>query len=89
MIFYDSTLGHKLEELLTVHIYQQEILWEYLFIWQEGNRNTIDSKIYHRLREKRDRMYEAIEGTFITPDFTEDKMEEIKKMMQEEIEQSE
>lgn len=89
MIFYDSILGHKLEELLTVHVYQQEILWVYLFIWQEGNRNKIDSKIYHRLREKRDRMYEAIEGTFIASEFTEDEMDEIKKMMQEEIVQSE
>jgi len=34
-------------------------------------------------------MYEAIEGTFIASEFTEDEMDEIKKMMQEEIVQSE
>lgn len=38
------------------------------------------------MREKHNRMYEAIEGTFIASEFTED---EIKKMMQEEIVQSE
>lgn len=41
------------------------------------------------MREKHNRMYEAIEGTFIASEFTEDEMDEIKKMMQEEIVQSE
>lgn len=90
---YSFNLTHMLQSRDRIHrlglLENQETNYYYLMLeGQEGHRNTIDSKIYHRLKEKRDRMYEAIEGTIIAPEFTEDEMDEIKKMMQEEIEQS-
>ena len=91
-IYYEYTfnLTHMLQSRDRIHRLglqeNQETNYYYLMLeGQDGKRSTIDSKIYNRLKEKRDIMYDAIEGENISPEFTEDEKEEILKMMQEEL----
>lgn len=46
--------------------------------------NFIDQKIYDRLSEKEDRMKKAIDGGYLTPEFEDDEIEEMKKIINSE-----
>lgn len=46
--------------------------------------NFIDQKIYDRLSEKEDRMKKAIDGGYLTPEFEDDEIEEMKKIIKSE-----
>ncbi|MCS8595933.1 MULTISPECIES: SNF2-related protein [Leuconostoc] len=48
-----------------------------------GERNTIDDKIYNRLKEKEKIMLEAIEGNQLVPNFSIDEKQEILNFMAE------
>lgn len=50
-------------------------------IGMQGQRQPIDKTIYERLEEKRDLMLEAIEGTRLTPEFTESEKNEVEDLM--------
>lgn len=46
--------------------------------------NFIDQKIYDRLSEKENRMKKAIDGGYLTPEFEDDEIEEMKKIINSE-----
>ncbi|WP_041556705.1 SNF2-related protein [Carnobacterium sp. 17-4] len=46
--------------------------------------NFIDQKIYNKLSEKEDRMKKAIDGGYLTPEFEDDEIEEMKKIIDSE-----
>lgn len=46
--------------------------------------NFIDQKIYDRLSEKEERMKKAIDGGFLTPEFEDTEIEEMKKIIESE-----
>lgn len=43
--------------------------------------NFIDQKIYTRLNEKSERMIAAIDGEFLIPEFEDDEIEEMKRII--------
>lgn len=49
---------------------------------QEGRRKPIDQLIYDRLQEKKQLMYDAIEGRKILPEFSSDEKRDIEEMME-------
>ena len=46
--------------------------------------NFIDKKIYDRLTEKEERMKEAIDGGYLVPEFVDDEIEEMKRIIESE-----
>lgn len=46
--------------------------------------NFIDQKIYDRLSEKEERMKKAIDGGYLTPEFEDDEIEEMKRIIESE-----
>lgn len=89
---YSFNLTHMLQSRDRIHRLGLEENQEtnYYYFMLEGQvekRNTIDRKIYERLYDKRDIMYNAIEKSTLEPEFSIDEKEEILKMMREEIEE--
>jgi hypothetical protein len=71
---YSFNLTHMIQSRDRIHrlglLENQYTQYYYLMLsGNENARNTIDKKIYYRLREKQDRMVEAVEGTelFVEP----------------------
>ena len=78
---YSFNLTHMLQSRDRIHRLglpsnQYTQYYYYMLEGQEGKRNTIDEKIYIRLKEKEERMLEAIEGDVLIPEPTDD-MEDI------------
>lgn len=79
---YSFNLTHMLQSRDRIHrlgLPEGQYTQYYYFMLESENelqRNTIDEKIYLRLKEKEQRMLEAIEGDVLTPDPSED-MDEI------------
>ncbi len=87
---YSFNLTHMLQSRDRIHRLGLEENQEtnYYYFMLEGQvekRNTIDRKIYERLYDKRDIMYDAIEKSTLQPEFSIDEKEEILKMMSEEM----
>lgn len=84
---YSFNLTHMLQSRDRIHRLGLEDTDEtnYYYFLLEGNdefRNTIDRKVYERLREKEDVMIEAIESTHIGVEAYIDEREEILKIME-------
>lgn len=78
---YSFNLTHMLQSRDRIHrlgLPSNQYTQYYYFMLegQEEKRNTIDEKIYIRLKEKEERMLEAIEGDVLAPEPTDD-MEDI------------
>ncbi|EGA91388.1 SNF2 family DNA/RNA helicase [Planococcus donghaensis MPA1U2] len=74
---YSFNLTHMLQSRDRIHrlgLPSNQYTQYYYFMLegQEEKRNTIDEKIYIRLKEKEERMLEAIEGDVLTPEPTDD-----------------
>lgn len=77
---YSFNLTHMLQSRDRIHRLglpeNQYTQYYYLMLnGQEDRRNTIDERIYHRLKEKEERMITAIEDKKLVPDPTEDYQE--------------
>ena len=88
---YSFNLTHMLQSRDRIHRLGLEKNQEtnYYYFMLEGQlekRSTIDRKIYDRLHDKKTVMYDAIEKSTISPEFSIDEKEEILNMMREEIE---
>ena len=57
----------------------------YFLEGQKGRRNTIDYKIYERLKDKETVMIDSIEGTEIGVPFSSTEKDEIIELMNEEL----
>ena len=78
---YSFNLTHMLQSRDRIHrlgLPSDQYTQYYYFMLegQEEKRNTIDEKVYVRLKEKEERMLEAIESDILTPEPTDD-MEDI------------
>ncbi|MBT2571121.1 SNF2-related protein [Planococcus sp. ISL-110] len=78
---YSFNLTHMLQSRDRIHrlgLPSDQYTQYYYFMLegQEEKRNTIDEKVYIRLKEKEERMLKAIESDILTPDPTDD-MEDI------------
>lgn len=87
---FSFNLTHMLQSRDRIHRIglKEDQETNYYYFMLEGHpnsRNTIDKKIYNRLNEKREIMYEAIESTIIKPEFSINERDEILQMMQDEI----
>lgn len=74
---YSFNLTHMLQSRDRIHRLglpsgQYTQYYYFMLEGQEEKRNTIDEKVYIRLKEKEERMLEAIEREILTPDPTED-----------------
>ncbi|MGJ9457420.1 SNF2-related protein [Oceanobacillus sp. CF4.6] len=84
---YSFNLTHMLQSRDRIHrlgLPDGQYTQYYYFMLENENeyqRNTIDEKIYIRLKEKEERMLEAIEGDVLIPDPSDD-LDEIYKMFQ-------
>lgn len=82
---YSFNLTHMLQSRDRIHrlgLPEGQYTQYYYFMLESENeyqRNTIDEKIYIRLKEKEERMLEAIEGDVLTPEPSDD-MDEILKL---------
>ncbi|MEH7613209.1 SNF2-related protein [Gottfriedia acidiceleris] len=77
---YSFNLTHMLQSRDRIHRLglpeNQYTQYYYLMLnGQEGRRNTIDERIYYRLKEKEERMISAIENEVLVPDPNEDYQE--------------
>lgn len=89
---YSFNLTHMLQSRDRIHRLglkdNDETNYYYYFLeGQEGKRNTIDQKIYQRLKEKEKVMIDSIEGTHLGVEFSIDEKEEIINMIKEELKQ--
>lgn len=87
---YSFNLTHMLQSRDRIHRLglkdSDETNYYYFFLQgQEGARNTIDQKIYERLKEKEKIMVEAIEGTSIGVEFSIDEKQEILDLMSDQM----
>lgn len=87
---YSFNLTHMLQSRDRIHRYglkPEETTSYYYFMLegQEGACNTIDEKIYNRLKEKEETMLRAIETDLLVPEYSENEKDEIFNMMCEEI----
>lgn len=87
---YSFNLTHMLQSRDRIHRLglkeNQETNYYYFMLeGNEGERSTIDNKIYHRLSEKRDTMYKAIENNQLSVEYNFDEKQEILSMMEEEL----
>ena len=87
---YSFNLTHMLQSRDRIHRLglkdNDETNYYYYFLeGQEGKRNTIDQKIYKRLKEKEKVMIDSIEGTHLGVDFSIDEKEEIINIIKEEL----
>jgi SNF2 family DNA or RNA helicase len=84
---YSFNLTHMLQSRDRIHrlgLPEGQYTQYYYFMLESENdqsRNTIDEKIYVRLKEKEERMLEAIEGDVLTPEPSDD-MDEILKLFE-------
>ncbi|MBE4906471.1 DEAD/DEAH box helicase family protein [Bacillus luteolus] len=84
---YSFNLTHMLQSRDRIHrlgLPEGQYTQYYYFMLEnedEHQRNTIDEKIYVRLKEKEGRMIEAIEGDILTPEPSDD-MDEILKLFE-------
>lgn len=90
---YSFNLTHMLQSRDRIHrlgLTSNDYTSYYYFMLngQEGARNTIDSNIYTRLKEKEQTMLEAIEGGTLVPEYSESEKEEILNFMNEEIDRA-
>lgn len=74
---YSFNLTHMLQSRDRIHrlgLPSDQYTQYYYFMLegQEGRRNTIDEKIYVRLKEKEQRMLEAVESDILTPEPTDE-----------------
>lgn len=89
---YSFNLTHMLQSRDRFHRLglkeNQETNYFYFMLeGQDGQRSTIDQKIYYKLLSKRDIMYEAIESPMVAPQFSINEKDEILEMMLEELDQ--
>lgn len=89
---YSFNLTHMLQSRDRIHRLglkeNQETNYFYFMLeGQNGQRSTIDQKIYYKLLSKRDIMYEAIESPMVAPQFSINEKDEILEMMLEELDQ--
>lgn len=87
---YSFNLTHSLQSRDRIHRLglgngEETNYYYFMLEGQSGKRTTIDRKIYTRLSEKRDIMYEVIESPLIQCEYSVDEKNEILKMMMEEI----
>lgn len=87
---YSFNLTHMLQSRDRIHRLgldvNEETNYYYFFLTgQKERRDTIDQKIYKRLKEKEELMIEAVEGTQIGVNFSLDEKSEILDMMSEYI----
>lgn len=87
---YSFNLTHMLQSRDRIHRYglkphEKTSYYYFMLEGQEGERNTIDEKIYNRLNEKEEVMLRAIEGDLLVPEYSYNQKNEILKMMEEEI----
>lgn len=84
---YSFNLTHMLQSRDRIHrlgLPEGQYTQYYYFMLEsenENQRNTIDEKVYLRLKEKEQRMLEAIEGDVLTPEPSDD-MDEILKLFE-------
>ncbi len=83
---YSFNLTHMLQSRDRIHRLglddNDETNYYYFMLeGQEGQRDTIDTKVYNRLKEKEEVMINTIEGTHIGVEFSLDEKEEILEMM--------
>lgn len=84
---YSFNLTHMLQSRDRIHrlgLAEGQYTQYYYFMLEsemESQRNTIDEKIYYRLKEKEERMLEAIDGNELAPEPSED-MDEILKLFE-------
>lgn len=87
---YSFNLVHMLQSRDRIHRLglkdTDETNYYYFFLkGQDNQRNTIDQKIYNRLKKKEEIMTEAIEGTEIKAEFNTDEKQEILDLMSDGI----
>nr|WP_068131089.1 SNF2-related protein [Nosocomiicoccus ampullae] len=87
---YSFNLTHMLQSRDRIHRLglPDDAETNYYYFMLEGQKfetNTIDRKIYERLKEKEDIMMEAIEGTYVMPAHDFDERKEIEAMINEEL----
>lgn len=85
---YSFNLTHMLQSRDRIHrlgLPQNQTTDYYYFelVGKSGERDTIDSKIYTRLEEKKEMMLDAIEGNQLVANFSVDEKSEILEFMQE------
>lgn len=85
---YSFNLTHMLQSRDRIHrlgLKENQYTSYYYFMLsgQLGHRDTIDEKIYYRLKEKEATMLDAIEGELLKPSFSTDEKEEIINFMRE------
>lgn len=85
---YSFNLTHMLQSRDRIHrlgLKENQYTSYYYFMLsgQLGHGDTIDKKIYYRLKEKEETMLDAIEGEFLKPSFSTDEKEEIINFMRE------
>lgn len=87
---YSFNLTHMLQSRDRIHRLglPDNAETNYYYFMLEGQKfetNTIDRKVYNRLKEKEEIMIEAIEGTYVKPAQDIDERKEIEAMINEEL----
>lgn len=87
---YSFNLTHMLQSRDRIHrlgLLPNQYTAYYYFIseGQPGERDTLDNKIYNRLKEKETTMVQTIEGTSLSVEYSVDEKTEILKLINEEL----